>query len=160
MDTGSRKENASKQKPLLNLRRGRIGRTLVVDPADFQVIALLATLEAELDVGVLGDRRSPIRDEDALAVILEGQFLDEMWRNDLALGVLDEAGIHRMLDQRLDFGGLSARSRAHANSRRHHNTPLFIILRMILSETGFDPQPGGVLFRIMRFSRRSRRRSL
>jgi len=36
-------------------------------------------------------------------------LLDEMRRNDLALGVLDEAGIHRMLDQRLHLGGLAAR---------------------------------------------------
>src|ERR1700716_864917 len=131
------RQNGSQVAGSLNLRRGGIGRTLVVDPADFQVVALLAAFKTEFDIRVLRNGRSPIRDKDTLAVIFEGQFLDEMWRNDLTFGVLDEAGIHRMLDQRLDFGGLSARSRAHADSRCHQNTPLFIILRMILSETGF-----------------------
>src|SRR5437879_12558911 len=106
--TGSHEENASKQNLLLNLRRGGIGRALVVDPADFQILALLAALKAELDVRILGDGCAPVRDEDAFAVIFEGQFLDEVRRNSVALGVLDEAGIHRMLDQRLDFGGLAA----------------------------------------------------
>src|ERR1700687_2047754 len=96
--------------PLLNLRRGGIGRALVVDPADFQIVALLAALETELDVGVLRDRRTPVGNEYVFAVMFEGQLLDEMRRDDLALGVLDEAGIHRMLDQGLDFGGLGPRS--------------------------------------------------
>src|ERR1700722_610521 len=91
-----------------NFRRGRIGCALVVDPADFQIVALLAALEAELDIGILGDRSTPVGNEYALAVIFEGQFLDEMRRNNLALRVLDEAGIHRMLDQCLDFGGFAA----------------------------------------------------
>src|SRR3984893_5753044 len=93
---------------LLDLRRGGIGRALVVDPADFQIVALLAALEAELDVRILGDGHAPVRDEDAFAVIFEGQFPDEVRWNGLALGVLDETGIHRMLDQRLDFGGVAA----------------------------------------------------
>src|SRR6202158_5216525 len=139
---------------ILNLRRGRVALALVVDPADLQVVALLAALEAELDIGVLGDGRAPVGDEYAFAVIFKGQLLDEMRRNDLALGVLDEAGIHRMLDQRLDFGGFVARGGAHANGRCHQNTPLAYNLRMILSENRFP------LFRIMRVSRRSRRRSL
>jgi hypothetical protein len=71
----------------LNLRHDRIGRALVVDPADFQVVALIAALEAELDIGVLGDGRAPVRDEDVLAVMLEGQLLDEVRRNDPAVGV-------------------------------------------------------------------------
>src|SRR6266851_5026411 len=108
---------------LLNLRRGGIGRALVVDPADFQIVALLAAHETELDVGVLRDRRTPVGNEYVFAVMFEGQLLDEMRRDDLALGVLDEAGIHRMLDQGLDFGGLAARSRPHANGRYHQNTP-------------------------------------
>src|ERR1700730_11707143 len=94
---------------LLYLRRGGIGRALVIDPADFQIVALLAALETALDVGLLRDRRTPVRNEYVLAVMFEGQLLDEMRRDDLALGVLDEAGIHRMLDQGLDFGGLAAR---------------------------------------------------
>src|SRR3981189_3797277 len=97
---------------LLNLRCGRISCTLIVDPADLEVVALLAALEAELDVGVLGDAAAPVGDEHALAVIFEGQLLDEMRRNDLALAVLEEAGLHRMLDQRLPLGGLAARSGA------------------------------------------------
>ena len=52
VDTGSR-EDALEQKPLLNFRRGRIAGALVVDPAYFQIVALLAALEAELDVGIL-----------------------------------------------------------------------------------------------------------
>src|SRR5580692_6151219 len=110
-------------KGLLNLRGGRIALALVVDPADLQVVALLAALEGELDIGVLGDRRSPIRCEYWLAIIFEGQLLDEMRRDQLALGVLDIAGVHRVLDQRLDFGVLAARSRAHAYGRCHRNTP-------------------------------------
>src|SRR5258708_38010391 len=91
----------------LNLRRGGVGRALVVDPAEFQVVALLAALEAELDIGVLGDAAAPVGDEHGLAVILEGQLLYEMRRYDFALGVLDEAGFHRVLDQRLHFGGFA-----------------------------------------------------
>src|ERR1700681_664104 len=118
--TGSREERV-KIKTLLNLRGGRIALALVVDPADFQLVALLAALEREFDVGVLGDGSTPIGDEYAFAVVFEGQFPDEMRRNDLALGVLDEAGIHRVLDQRLDFGGLAARARTHANGRCHQS---------------------------------------
>src|SRR4051794_36570122 len=69
----------------LNLRRGGIGRALVVDPAHFQIIALLAALEGKLDIGVLGDAAAPVGHEYRLAVIFEGQLLDEMRRNDLAL---------------------------------------------------------------------------
>ncbi len=103
----------------MNLRRGAVGRALVVDPADLQLAVLLAALEGELDIGVLGDAAAPVGDEHWLAVIFEGQHLDEMWRNDLALGVLDEAGIHRMLDQRLHLGGVAVRGGAHANARCH-----------------------------------------
>src|ERR1700738_592662 len=56
------------REPLLNLRRGGIARALVVDPADFQIVALLAALEAELDGGVLGDRSTPVRDEYVFGV--------------------------------------------------------------------------------------------
>src|SRR6266566_3739710 len=73
------------RKPLLDLRRGRIGRALVVDPADFQIVALLAALEAELDIGILGHGRAPVGDEYAPAAMFEGQFLDKMRRNGLAL---------------------------------------------------------------------------
>src|ERR1700730_3588384 len=68
------------REPLLNLRRGGIGRALVVDPADFQIVALLAALETELDVGVLRDRRTPVGNEYVLAVMFEGQLLDEIDR--------------------------------------------------------------------------------
>src|SRR5882757_8191027 len=81
----------------LNFRRGGVGRALVVDPADLQVIALLAALEGELDVRVLGNAAAPVGREHVLAAILEGQLLDEMRGNDFALGVLYEAGIHRVL---------------------------------------------------------------
>src|ERR1700720_351722 len=118
--TGSHQKKSS----LLNLHRGGVGLALVVDPADFEIVTLVAALEAELDVGVLGDRRTPIGDENLSAVIFEGQFLDEMRRYDLTLGIPDEAGIHRMLDQRLDFGVLSARNRANANGRGHRDSPL------------------------------------
>src|SRR3954453_2421205 len=109
-------DRRSHERPLLlNLRRGRISCTLVVDPADLEIVALLAALEAELDIGVLGDAAAPVGDEHALAVIFEGQLLDEMRRNDLALGIFYEAGIHRMLDQHLYFGGVAAKSGADAN---------------------------------------------
>src|SRR3954464_8592487 len=85
----------------LNLRRGGVGRALVVDPADLQIVTLLAALEGELDVRVFRNAAAPVGGEHVLAVIFERQLLDEMRRNDLALGVLDEAGVHRMLDQRL-----------------------------------------------------------
>src|SRR5260221_2626434 len=74
----------------LNFRRGCIGGALVVDPADFQVVAFLAALEAELDIGVLGNRRAPVGNEYIPAVIFEPDFLYEVRRNDLALCVLDE----------------------------------------------------------------------
>jgi hypothetical protein len=47
--------------------------------------------------------------------MLESQFLDEMRRDELALGVLDEARIHRVLDQRLHFGDVAVDRGAHAN---------------------------------------------
>src|SRR5258708_15368952 len=120
--------------PLLNLRRRRIALALIVDPTDFEIVALLAAFKTELDVRILGDRRSPVRDEDGFAVIFEGQFPDEVRRNERAVGVLDEAGIHRVLDQRLDFGGLSARDRTHTNGRCHIILPQDLFLRMIWSE--------------------------
>src|SRR6478672_11276612 len=115
----------------LNLRRGGVGRALVVDPAYFQIVALLAALEGELDIGVLGDAAAPVGHEHRLAVIFEGQLLDEVRRDDLALGVLDEAGIHRVLDQGLHFGGLAGRCGAHANGRCHLVIPYSFSLRMI-----------------------------
>src|SRR3954452_11971220 len=84
---GLRKPEGSRIEASLDLGRGAVGRTLVVDPADLQVIALLSPLEGELDVGVLGNTAAPVGREHVLAVILEGQLLDEMRRNDLALGV-------------------------------------------------------------------------
>src|SRR5207248_11615301 len=110
---GLRKPDRSRIAASLDLRRGGVGRALVVDPADLQVIALLAALERELDVGVLGNAAAPVGREYVLAVMLEGKLLDEMRGNDLAFGVLDEAGIHRMLDQRLHLGGLAEIGRAH-----------------------------------------------
>src|SRR5450631_1165656 len=74
----------------LNLRRGGVGSAFVVNPADLQVVTLLAALEGKLDIGVLGNAAAPVGDECRLAVILKGQLLDKMRRNDLAFGVLDE----------------------------------------------------------------------
>src|ERR1700726_2597140 len=54
---------------LLYLRRGGIGRALVIDPADFQIVALLAALETELDVGVLRHRGTPVGNEYVFAVM-------------------------------------------------------------------------------------------
>src|SRR3954464_6588733 len=82
-----------------DLRRGLVGAALVVGPAYFEVVTLLAALECEFDVGVLGDAAAPVGDEHRLAVIFKGKLLDEMRRDDFALGVLDEAGVHRVLDQ-------------------------------------------------------------
>jgi len=45
--------------------------------------------------------------------MFEGQFLDEMRRSELTVFAFDESGIHRMLNQRLDFGDLAVRYRAH-----------------------------------------------
>src|SRR5437016_13416553 len=67
-----RKQDGSRIAVSLNLRRGGVGRALVVDPADFQIIALLAALEGELDIGVLGDAAAPVGREYRLAVIFEG----------------------------------------------------------------------------------------
>src|SRR3982074_3880614 len=95
---------------LLNLRRRRISCALIVDPADLEVVALLAALEGELDVGVLGDAAAPVGDEHRLAVILEGQLLDEMRRDDLALRIPDEARIPRGLDTDPHFVNVARRS--------------------------------------------------
>src|SRR5258706_14392311 len=98
MDTVSREETRQNKSLLLNLRRGGIGRAFIIDPADFQFVALLATLEAEFDVRVLGDAPAPVGDEHALAVIFEGQLLDEVRRGGLTLCVPDPAASHRTLD--------------------------------------------------------------
>src|SRR6201987_5730225 len=76
--------------PSLGLHRGGIALAFVVDPAHLQIIALVAALEAELDIGVLGDRCAPIGDKNFLAIMFEGQFLDEMRRNEFAFIVLHE----------------------------------------------------------------------
>src|ERR1043166_3668132 len=109
--------------PLLDLRRGRIRGALVVDPADLQVVAFLAALEREFHVGVLGDPAAPVRGEYVLAVMFERKLLDEVRRDEFAFGILDEAGIHRVLDQRLYFGLLAVGRRANADGRCHDNSP-------------------------------------
>src|SRR5258705_993861 len=106
-----------------DLCRGGVGRAFIIDPTDLEVVAFLATLEGEFHIRVLGDAAAPVSDEHRLAVIFEGQLLDEVRRNDLALDVLDEAGIHRVLDQRLHFGDVAGRAGARANGRCHRNTP-------------------------------------
>src|SRR5690242_16450587 len=118
-----RKPDRSRIAASLDLRRGGVGGALVVDPAYLQFVALLAALEGELDIGVLGNAAAPVGREHVLAVMFERELLDEVRWNDLALGVLDEAGIHRVLDQCLHLGGLAARSGAHANGRCHLITP-------------------------------------
>ena len=92
--------------------RQRIVRAFVVDPTHGEVIAFLRALEAEFDVGVLGDGRTPQRGEHRLAGVLELHDLDVVRRDEIALRVLDEAEIHRMLNQRLDFRGVAARDGA------------------------------------------------
>src|SRR6202041_3798751 len=108
---------------LLDLERGSVGLALVVDPAYLQIVALVGALECEFDVRVLGDSCPPICNENRPAVMFERQFLDEMRRDECALVILDEAGIHRMLDQRLHFSRLAVCDRAHANARCHVQPP-------------------------------------
>src|SRR5690348_6944583 len=63
-----------------NLRGQRIGLPLVVGPVDLEIVALVAALETEFDIRVLGHRRAPIRQEHGLAVAFERQLLDEVRR--------------------------------------------------------------------------------
>src|SRR4051812_23038505 len=116
---GRPRQMGSRTPASLNLRRGAVGGALVVDPAYLQVVVLLGALEGELDIGVLGNAAAPVGDEHTLAVMLEDELLDEMRRNDLALGVLYEAGIHRVLDQRLHLGDTVFRRSPDANARCH-----------------------------------------
>src|SRR5690242_9337154 len=111
----------------LDLRGGVVGRALVVDPADSEIVALVRTLEAEFHIGVFGDCSAPIGEEYGLAVVLERKLLDEVGWNDLSLRVLYKAGIHRMLDQRLHLGGVGGSGGAHANGRCHRNYPSTIV---------------------------------
>src|ERR1700761_4420398 len=99
-----------------DLERGSVGPALVVDPAYFQIVALGAAVERKFYIRVLRNRRSPLRDENLPAVMFEGQFPDVMRRNGLTLVVLDEAGIHRMRDQRLNLGDAALGGGAHANT--------------------------------------------
>ena len=92
-----------------------IGRALVVDPADLDVVALVGAPEAELHIRILGDGRSPVGDENFPVAVLESQLLDEVRRNHRTLRVLDKAGIHRVLDQCLHLGEVAAGNRAHAD---------------------------------------------
>src|ERR1700755_604433 len=71
---------------LRDFRGGGVGCALVVNPADLEIVTLVAALEAELDIRVLGHRGAPVGHEHRLAVALEGQLLDEMRRDQLALG--------------------------------------------------------------------------
>jgi len=100
-----------------------VGRALVVDPPDLEIVALGGTLEAELHIGVLRDRWAPIGEEHGLSVVLEGKLLDEMCRHDRALCVLYQARIHRVADQRLHLGELAINRRAHADCRCHRRNP-------------------------------------
>src|SRR5262245_30757116 len=59
-----------------DLRSGGIACALVVGPADLQIVALLAALEGEFDIGVLGNAAAPVGQEHRLAVILERELLD------------------------------------------------------------------------------------
>jgi hypothetical protein len=96
----------------------------VIDPADTDLIAGLATLEAERQVRVFGHGRTPFCHQDVLAVVLAIDFLDEMGRNDLAgFLVLAQAGFHRVLDQRLDRDGIALGFGADFNTVRHDMTP-------------------------------------
>src|ERR1700722_5204895 len=108
---------------LLDLERGSVGLALVVDPAYLQIVALVGALECEFDVRVLGDSCPPIGNENRPAVMFEREFLDEMRRDECALVILYEAGIHRMLDQRLHFSRLAIYDRTHADTRCHVQPP-------------------------------------
>jgi hypothetical protein len=51
--------------------------------------------------------------------VLKLHDFDVVRRDHFALGVLDEARIHRMLDQRLNLGGVAAGNGANADCRCH-----------------------------------------
>src|SRR4051812_47852432 len=73
--------SARRDRSSLYLRRGGVGGALVVDPAYPEVVTLLAALEGEFYVRVLGDRATPVCHEYGFAVVFEGQLLDEVRRD-------------------------------------------------------------------------------
>src|SRR6201999_2752358 len=107
-----------------DLERGSVGLALVVDPTYFDVVALGAAVERKFYIGVLRYGRSPLGDEYLPAVMFEGQFPDVMRRDEFAPVIPDEAGIHRMLDQRLELGGVAFCGGAHADPRCHQSCPI------------------------------------
>src|SRR5580704_244242 len=84
---------------------------LVAGPAQADGAALRRDRE-ERHEGIGGDRRRHLHAEDLRAVPGRCEALDDVARNDAAVGAGPEAGLHRMQDQRLDlddlarFGGL------------------------------------------------------
>src|SRR5437764_18744 len=79
---------------------------LIAGPAEADGAALARDRE-ERHERVGGDRRREVHAEDLGAVPGRGEVLDDVARDDAAVGAGAEAGLHRMHDQRLDLDGLA-----------------------------------------------------
>src|SRR5258708_29547116 len=78
---------------------GAVRVALVVEPGDFDLVALGAALETEGEHRVARYRLADLRVDHGLAVQLDGEILDEMHRHQLAVGVLALPGLHRVRHQ-------------------------------------------------------------
>src|SRR5699024_7403386 len=110
-----------------DLGGGFVAFALVVDPADSQLIAFLAAFEAKFQIRILGNGRPPIGDEHRLVAKLDRDRLDVVRRNDVAVRVLDEAGVHRMPNQCLECRGIATGDCTYANTRCHYYSPKTLI---------------------------------
>src|SRR5665213_1146644 len=75
----------------------------VVDPCDDDLVALVATLEAERQERIFGNGRAPLRGQHRPARAGDVDALDEPGGDHLALRVLALAGFHLVAHQNLDF---------------------------------------------------------
>src|SRR3546814_7491349 len=76
-----------------------------------------------LEVGIGRDRRIDVAGEHRRAVECAGELVDDLARDDLAFLVLALAGLHRVVDQRLDGDHLAGSGRLrdfHAGLGRCH----------------------------------------
>ena len=90
----------------LAVLRTLIGAVGTFEDLDFDAVAALGRLVEERLVGVGRDGRMPGRLEELLAVEARREGVDDLARDDVAVGALALAGFHLVADERLDLDDL------------------------------------------------------
>src|SRR5690625_3029069 len=121
------------------------GFALIVVPGDLDLIALLAALELEGQVGIARDRRPPVGLHHLFSVAGRRHFMNEMCRYGIALVVLAQAGLHDVTHQHLDLGDTIFLACADAHWPCHGSGLLLLIGLTGASNGGHQPpQPPSV----------------